>query len=74
MIKMTNREEKLVKYAIGFVTNQMIDGYWTIVDNENHNRVSPESLEELVVGLADEFIHDSQLPTIFDELDEMPVQ
>jgi hypothetical protein len=71
--KMTNREEELVRYAIGFVTNQLDDGYWTLVDNERHERVSPASLENLIVRLADEFIHDSQLPTIFDELDEMPV-
>ena len=71
--KMTNREEELVRYAIGFVTNQLDEGYWTLVDNENHSRVSPASLEKLIVGLEDEFIHDSQLPTIFDELDEMPV-
>ena len=75
MIKMTTRERAIIKFTTQIVANAMDDSGWVIVDTEEQKRVSSGHLQSLVMEIAEGWIKDgdANFPTVFDEIQEMPM-
>ena len=74
MIKMTRREEAIIKFTTQIVANAMDDSSWVVVDTESQERISSDKLQSIVMEIAKDCVEDgdAQFPTIFDELKEVP--
>ena len=74
MIKMTTREEAIIKFTTQIVANAMDDSSWVVVDTESHERISSDRLQCIVMDIATAWIEDGDapFPTVFDELKEVP--
>jgi len=74
MIKMTTREEAIIKFTTQIVANAMDDSSWVVVDTESHKRISSDRLQSIVMEIAKDCVEDGDagFPTVFDELKEVP--
>lgn len=69
---LSERDQALIDYALSFVCNCLDDDDWVLLSTSDRQRISSASLRDFVFDLTNEFMPETEIPSLWDAAAAIP--